>query len=77
MIKRDEQGRIVNVHTETKEIVQHIHDRSVIADELANAETDLSAAQSRVDEIKQDLAEYDRINSEVAANPVTPSSEVA
>lgn len=77
MIKRDEQARIVNVHTETREIVQVIGDRSVIVDELATANTELAAAQSRVDEISQDLAEYDRISSEVAASPAPAVNEVA
>lgn len=77
MIKRDNEGRIVSVHTETREIVQHITDRSVIESELESAEADLAAAQSRVNEITQDLAEFDRINSEVAADPATPNSEAA
>lgn len=75
MIKQDSEGRIVSVHTETREIVQHISDRSIIVDELTNAEAALVKAQTCVDEFKQDLADFDRISSEVTAGPAPQDSE--
>lgn len=70
MISRDEQGRIISTITPDP-VVQHIHDRGVIANALARAEdaiaqlnAELEEKQAMATEMRDDLAAYDQLVAE-------------